>query len=574
MDISIIIPTKNRVNAVNELVDSIVTTSDNFGRIEICFYIDFDDTVSRQGILDLMTKYGTAHIKCATSEEKLNLSQMWNHAYTQSSTGEIIMLCADDIRFRTKSWDTAVKREFSLVDDKILLVFGNDLIQGPNIATHSFVHRKWIETSGFWLPPYFCADYVDTWLDEVARRINRIVYLPNVVTEHMHYSVNKSAYDDNTKQRLENQHRERPDLIFIQKYNERCEHAQKLVDYIESFKRGYIPKNILITGGLGMIGSTLIKQLILNEGYDKHTIVVVDNLWRGSLDNIKGETDSYIDIDTHFYNRDLSLPGQLDDIITKHKIDTVIHLADIVAGIGYVVKNEWFVFNKNILINSNTINSIRTCSDTVKAFVNIGTACSFPKGLQTSLTSVLNETQLYPADPETSYGWSKLMGIYETELLGKETTVQCCNLVFHNVYGAPCDLSERSQVIPALIKKAIQYSSETPFVVWGSGNQARAFLHVDDAVNSIILAMRKGYSHGVIQIGPGTCTSIKDIAEIIIETSGKSIPIHFDTSKPEGDFGRCADFSKATQLLGWTPKMDIKTGISTMYKQIEAVLMK
>jgi len=568
MDFSIIIPTKHRVNAVNELVESIVNTSDNFKRIEICFYIDFDDTISKEGILALIEKYGN-NIKYTMSEEKLNLSQMWNYTYTNICTGEIIMLCADDIRFRTKSWDLAVKSEFSLVDDKILLVFGDDLYHGSKLATHSFVHRKWIETSGFWLPPYFCADYVDTWLDDVARRINRSVYLPHIITEHMHYSLNKSAYDDNTANRLENFKRERPDLIYETKQNERLEHVNKLLAYIESFKKGYNPKKILITGGLGMIGSNLIKNLIVKEYYDKNNIFVVDNLWRGTLDNIKGETESYINIDTNFYNRDLSLPGQLDDIITKHKIDTVIHLADIVAGIGYVVKNEWFVFNKNLLINSNTINSVRNNSDTIKAFINIGTACSFPKGLQTSVTSVLNETQLYPADPETSYGWSKLMGIYETELLSKETNILCCNLVFHNVYGTPCDLGERSQVIPALIKKVINYSSDNPFVVWGSGNQARAFLHVDDAVNSIILAMRKGYNYGVIQIGPGICTSIKDIAEIIITKSGKNIPIVYDTTKPEGDFGRCADFSKAKTLIGWYPKIDIKTGISKMYEYVE-----
>ena len=120
MDYSIIIPTKNRAIAVNELLESIYSTSDNFEKVEICFYIDNDDNESKTCILQLIEKYGK-NIKYTSSEKKLNLSQMWNYAYENISTGEILMLCADDIRFRTKSWDTIIKNEFLKVNDKILL---------------------------------------------------------------------------------------------------------------------------------------------------------------------------------------------------------------------------------------------------------------------------------------------------------------------------------------------------------------------------------------------------------------------------------------------------------------------
>lgn len=567
MDISIIVPTKNRATSVMELVESIYVTSDNFEKVEICFYIDPDDRNSEECILHLINLCGK-NIKYTSSQEKLNLSQMWNYAYDNISTGEIIMLCADDIRFRSKSWDTAVKNEFASVDDKILVLFGDDLLQNERLATHSFVHRRWIEVSGFWLPPYFCADYVDTWIDEVARNIKRLVYLPYVITEHMHYSINKSAFDENTAKRLENKERENPGKIYKEKHEERTKQSKKLLEYIEKCKTKYSPKKILITGGLGMIGSNLLKTLLFKENYNKDDIFIVDNLWRGKLENVMQNNEYCINMETNYFNRDLSIAHQLDDIIRENEIDTVIHLADIVAGIGYVKKNEWFVFNQNLLINSNTIRSVRKCSDKVKAFINIGTACCFPKDLQVSLTSALKEEQLYPADPETSYGWSKLMGIYETELLEKETSIQCCNLLFHNVYGTPCDLSERSQVIPSLIKKAISYSDGSEFVVWGSGNQGRAFLHVSDAVSSIILAMRDGLKKGIIQIGPDNCNTIKEIAELVVEKSGKDINIQYDVSKPEGDFGRCADYSKANRLLGWYPKMDIKKGIFNMYDTI------
>ena len=568
MDISIILPTRDRINAVTELIQTIYDTSDDFSKVEICLYIDPDDNNSKEGLLKLIEIYGQ-NVKFTTCNEKINLSQMWNYAYDNISTGEIIMLCGDDIRFRTKSWDTIIKNEFSKIDDKIMLIFGNDLLQCDRLATHAFVHRRWIQVSGFWLPPYFCAWYVDTWLDDVSKMINRRLYLPNIITEHMHYTIGKSAYDETTKRCMENANRENPSVIWNKTGWERVAHANLLLEYIEKNKCQYIPKKILVTGGLGMIGSNLIKELINTEKYDKNNIYVVDNLWRGCIDNIMHNNVPVINVDTNVFYNDLSNPAQIDHIITSNNIDTVIHLADVVAGVGYVTQNELFVFNQNILINSNTIRSIYNCRNHVKAFINIGTACCFPKKLQSSLEAKLCEDQLYPAEPETGYGWSKLMGMYETELLQKETDILCCNLMFHNVYGTPCDMGERSQVIPSLIKKAITYKSENDFIVWGSGNQGRAFVHVNDVVSSVIMAMKNGYNCGVIQIGPSNCNSIKEIAEIIVEKSGKAINIQYDTSKPEGDFGRCADFSKANKILGWYPKIDIKQGISQMYETIE-----
>jgi glycosyltransferase involved in cell wall biosynthesis len=234
MKFSIIVPTRKRPVAVCELVESIVNTSDNFDLVEILFYIDKDDIESENCILSLQEKYGD-NIKYTSSREDINLSQMWNYVYDTISTGDIIMLCADDIRFRTNSWDTLVRNEFLKVEDKIILVYGDDKIHSINHATHSFVHRKWIETSGFWLPPYFCHDYVDTWLFEVSNRLVRSVYLPSVVTDHMHYSFGKSAYDSTAEKKLLNASIMNPALIYEQKSNERDEQTAKLQQYIDQY---------------------------------------------------------------------------------------------------------------------------------------------------------------------------------------------------------------------------------------------------------------------------------------------------------------------------------------------------
>jgi nucleoside-diphosphate-sugar epimerase len=159
-------------------------------------------------------------------------------------------------------------------------------------------------------------------------------------------------------------------------------------------------RTILVTGGAGMIGSTFVKKLLKNGDRVK----VVDNLWRGKLDYLCDDKGSpVIDLEKDFYNRDLSIAGVLDDLLFD--VNYVVHLADIVAGINYVFNNQSFLFRQNILINSNTIASVSKSK--VQGFMYIGTACSFPETLQNSFDyAPLKESDLYPAQPESAYGWS------------------------------------------------------------------------------------------------------------------------------------------------------------------------
>ena len=323
------------------------------------------------------------------------------------------------------------------------------------------------------------------------------------------------------------------------------------------------PEHVMVTGGAGMIGSNLVKRLV-NTGC---RVSVVDNLWRGKKEYLLDDDGKpVIDMDRDFYETDLSIPGAFDPLLEG--VDYVIHLADIVAGIKYVFNNQGSVFRQNLLINSNVITSVRARK--LKGYMYIGTACSFPEHMQTGVDAApLREEDQYPAAPESAYGWSKLMGEYESLLMGDETGTPVAILSLHNVYGVPTDFDDgRGQVIPSLVRKAIRYPDE-PFVVWGSGAQGRAFVHVDEVVDAVLLAMEKGHGHGVIQIGPDVCTSIREIAETVVDISGKDIDIEYDTSKPEGDRGRCADYSKARDVLGWEPSVSLRDGLEGLYKWIE-----
>lgn len=317
-----------------------------------------------------------------------------------------------------------------------------------------------------------------------------------------------------------------------------------------------------------MIGSNLVKRLV-SEGNE---VYVIDNLWRGKLEFLNNEAgDPVIELSSHFYNIDLAKQGEVDELISSGKIEYVVHLADIVAGIDYVFGNQGDLFRQNNLINTNVFQAVRkTGKEKIKGLIYVGTACSFPLTRQNSLDVIpLRDEELFPALPESAYGWSKLMGQLEIGFLEKETGIPCCTLMFHNVYGSPCDYGARSQVIPALIRKAINYPAE-PFHVWGSGEQGRAFIHVDDVVNALCLALDKGWGHEWMQIGPSVCTSIKEIAETVVKISGKEIEIFFDITKPEGDKARSADYSKAKEVLGWEPRVQLEDGLRAQYNWIKS----
>lgn len=323
----------------------------------------------------------------------------------------------------------------------------------------------------------------------------------------------------------------------------------------------YSGKRILVTGGAGFIGSWLVEALV-RLGAE---VYVVDNLWRGSLENLKNGKDEYwIPLDRQFIPGDLREYHVALAACLRSKPDIVFHLADIVAGIDYVFANEPFLFHANMLINTNMFAAVKEAN--IKNLVYVGTACSYPQTLQSKPGGAsLVEEQMYPADPESAYGWSKLMGEYEALLLAKNSDMRVGVLRFQNVYGPRSILSiKRSQVIPSLIRKAIRYPEEQ-FIVWGSGKQARDFIFVGDVIDAILRLPLKGMGHGPINIGTAKETTISDIASKIVKISGKPIQIKFDTGKPEGDGGRSGNYDKAKQLLAWDVFTTIEDGLKQTY---------
>jgi len=331
---------------------------------------------------------------------------------------------------------------------------------------------------------------------------------------------------------------------------------------------------VLITGGAGFVGSSLIKAL---RGVGVRSIKVIDNLWRGRLSNLcDGDCVCDVDLAADFCLADLTDVAQARALFSN--VDVVYHLADVVAGIGFVFSNEPWVFDQNIRINANVLH-LATQSTTIRDYIYVGTACSFPLELQSSYRFIkLYENQTYPAHPESAYGWSKLMGEYHAELLLKASKASAYSkrdlnigiLRFHNLYGprSQYESENMAQALPSLIRKAIRFPQEK-YMIWGSGKQYRDFMFLDDAVSALLAMRERGMNKGVIQVGTGVPTTISEAARIIqnltLQCLGKKLSLEFNQSRPEGDMGRVAALDRATALLDWRPRVSIREGLAKTY---------
>ena len=119
-----------------------------------------------------------------------------------------------------------------------------------------------------------------------------------------------------------------------------------------------------------------------------------------------------------------------------------------------------------------------------------------------------------------------------------------------------------------LIRKAIRFPEEL-FIVWGSGNQYRDFVYIDDIIEALMLMTQRGMNKGVIQFGSEKATTIREAAKLTVKISGKQIDVIYDTSKPEGDRGRIAVCDMACDILGWKATIAFDDGMKRTYKWIQ-----
>ena len=225
--ISLLAPTRKRPLRFRQMIDSVRLTASAMP--EILSYVTPDDMASydRDKFPEVHFAYG----------QRLVMSDLWN-VLIPWATGDILMLCADDVIFRTPGWDVIVEQAFAESADKILLCYGDD--GGPNgktFATLPFVHRRWVDTIGYFTGPGYSADFSDTHPWDVAVMLGRTKLLP-IVTEHQHVMWGKAADDETYRENRERLTRDNTPKLYASRLAERQRDAEKLRAVMEMPRPG------------------------------------------------------------------------------------------------------------------------------------------------------------------------------------------------------------------------------------------------------------------------------------------------------------------------------------------------
>ena len=294
-------------------------------------------------------------------------------------------------------------------------------------------------------------------------------------------------------------------------------------------------KKVLVTGGAGFLGSSLVRTLE-RHGLAKENISVPRS-------------------------RDLDLRRWENCVEAVQDVDLVIHLAAKVGGIGYNMENPGSLFYDNAIMGIQLMEAARQAS--VTKFVAVGTICAYPK-----FTPVpFREKDLwdgYPEETNAPYGLAKKMLLVQAQAYRQQYGFDAIYLLPVNLYGPGDNFNPASShVIPALIKKFVEAVEEGKenVEVWGTGAASREFLYVDDAAEGIALAAERYNKPDPVNLGAGFEITIRDLATLIADLTGFTGEIVWDTTKPDGQPRRCLAVSRAEQEFGFRAKTSFEDGL-------------
>lgn len=295
---------------------------------------------------------------------------------------------------------------------------------------------------------------------------------------------------------------------------------------------------ILITGGMGYIGSNLVKALQKKN----HNIVIIDNLSTSIVKKLKDIECINVDITT------------FDDLVYKlkgHNFDVVLHLAAQSSGPASFKDPE-----RDLKINIlGTLNIIRLC-DYLK-IPRIIFASSFTVYGDNHANEVFSES--LPCEPKSLYGVGKLTGEQYLKVYAEKLGVSWNILRMFNVYGPGQDLSRKDQGIVSIFLSYVREGNYIP--LQGRVDRFRDFVYIDDVVSGWILCLQKNIPNQIFNIGSGTKTTIKQLIDALAQLHKKQMNIEVVGSTPGDILGCYADISKARNLLGYNPQYQLERGL-------------
>lgn len=278
---------------------------------------------------------------------------------------------------------------------------------------------------------------------------------------------------------------------------------------------------ILITGNAGFVGREFMKQL---DGHDITGIDIVNGI---------DARDFFAKDDTKF--------------------DLVIHLAAIVGGRATIEGNPLKVAT-DLAIDSDMFQwALRTRPGRT---VYYSSSAAYPTAYQThTMKYILNENHIdldSIMSPDLTYGWAKLTG----ETLAKYASNEGLRVHVFRPFSGYGEDQDLDYPFPSFIARGKR--KDNPFEIWGTGEQVRDFIHIEDVVSATLEAVNQDIQ-GPVNLGCGRATSFNELAELVSTEVGYTPEIKHILGAPEGVSYRVCDPSKL--LTFYTPKISLEEGI-------------
>ena len=237
--ISLLCPTRGRPDRVCVMLESIIKTTERLENVEILFYIDSDDDKKDDyiaSINNLLNKYNNPFKRVLPHiGEPMSVSKSWN-IIAEKCEGDILVMANDDEVWITKGWDRRLNEEADKFPDDIYCIYFDDGYIHDEGCSFPMVSRKWYETLGYFTPGIFKFLANDTWIEYIARHINRLHYVPDVLVEHRHHLYGSAEIDNTYKRNIDEYSGKREDAAYF--HSKECqdkikEDAKKLISKMD-----------------------------------------------------------------------------------------------------------------------------------------------------------------------------------------------------------------------------------------------------------------------------------------------------------------------------------------------------
>ena len=297
----------------------------------------------------------------------------------------------------------------------------------------------------------------------------------------------------------------------------------------------------VVTGGAGFLGSHLCDHLV-SKGY---RVICIDNLDTGSLQNVEHlRGDEFL-----FINQDVTLYLDIDE-----PVDVVYHLAALASPIDYL----------RMPLHSLKVGSYGTHNA-------LGLA-KFKRArfLLASTSEVYGDPQVHP-QPETYWGnvnpigprgvydeakrYSEAMAMAYHSQQGVDTSIA---RIF-NTYGPRMRPSD-GRAVPTFVRQALEGK---PLTVFGDGTQTRSFCYVDDLIRGLVALAESG-EHLPVNLGNPAEFTLNELAEVVLRITGSKSELVYEALPVDDPQVRQPDITRARQLLGWEPEIQLEEGLRRM----------